>query len=468
MRLSYKIIFLTCLSAINIFNHIKCGSLLGRAGVLYTTTQNNFRDQQGAYGLVRMANGFTVAQPASGAGSTHGASVYMDTCISVSGAIDLRSTNTIILLADLTLDNGVTFSSGGRFYGYDRAVYLNGDLTIPAGNVIHIGGRVVIDGLGHKLILGGSAQLFVDANSTLTLKDLVLQGIQNQPGHPFVQCATPGSKLCLEDSEIIPGGDFWFNQGQLFIHDDVAFSGTCALVYRTIKPLMITSGAKLFFDIGTTFSVAPATFTDCPYSVKSTYTTNNFIWMADQTSQLYLNGCSFFTTLTGCRLRTGSLFFDNKVTMNSNAASAINATVPMVSLGSVGTGSAPESVSWSPDGRFLAVVNYSGNTLQIFSFSGSGNPILIGSVGTGGGSTPASVSWSPDGRFLAVANNSGNTLQIFSFNGSGNPTLIGSIGTASEPTSVSWSPDGRFLAVVNINGNIRCKYLVLADQVIRF
>ena len=183
----YKIIFIICLSIINIFSFIQCGSLLGRAGIMYTTTHNNFRDQQGAFGLVKMTNGFSVVTPTSGVGSTHGACVFMDTCISVSGAIDLRETNTIFLQADLILDHGVTFSSGGNIYGYDRALILNGDLTIPDGKIIHTGGRIVIDGNGHKLLLGNSSQLFVDTDATLTLRNLVLQNTQNNPGNPAVQ-----------------------------------------------------------------------------------------------------------------------------------------------------------------------------------------------------------------------------------------------------------------------------------------
>ena len=92
----------------------------------------------------------------------------------------------------------------------------------------------------------------------------------------------------------------------MFVNNDVKFTGTSAFVYRSPMASFITSGAHLFFDNSTTFSVAPATFTDCPYSIKSTYTANNFIRMADQTSQIIFDGCSFFTTMTGCRFGTGS------------------------------------------------------------------------------------------------------------------------------------------------------------------
>ncbi len=123
---------------------------------------------------------------------------------------------------------------------------------------------------------------------------------------------------------------------------------------------------------------------------------------------------------------------------------SVNGGIPSASpVGSVST-SGPRSVSWSSDGRFIAVVG-SSTSLQIFSFSGSGNPALVGSASTG--STPYSVSWSPDGRYLAVVNNAGLTLQIFSFSGSGNPTLVGSVVITTGPQAVSWSPDGRFIAV---------------------
>ncbi len=432
------------------FPNLSAASLGGSPGYFAFQPFNNvFYDQQSATGVVRMDNGFTVAKAASGIGNTHGSSVYMDTCISVSGAIDLRQTNTIFLRSDLTLDNGVTFSSGGNIYGYDRALILNGDLTIPAGIVIHIGDRIVIDGRGHKLNLGNSAQLFVDANATLTLKNLVLDGTQNQPGHPMVQCATPASKLCLDNSEIIPGGDFWFNQGQLFIHNDVAVTGTSALVYRTTKPLMITSEGRLFFDVNTTFSVAPATFTDCPYSTFPTTTTNNFIWMADQTSQLYLNGCTLCTTATGCRFRTGTLLFDNKVNLKSNSGMSISTSNPLTDLsnGGVTTNTTPQQVAWSPDSRYVATENNGGTAgVQIFSFNPNISPqavSLLWTITTDYGN----FSFSPDDRFLAIAGNNTLRLSIYLLNGASSaPTLLGSVPILAGGLPV-WSPDGRFIAL---------------------
>jgi Tol biopolymer transport system component len=436
------------------------GSLLGRAGIMYTTTQNNFRDQQSAIGLVRMTNGFTVAQPASGSGSTHGASVYMDTCMSVSGAIDLRNTNTIILQSDLKLDNGVTLSSGGRIYGYDRALILNGDLTIPAGQILHIGGRIVIDGRGNRLILGSSSQLFVDMGSTLTLRNLVLLNILNNPGNPPVKCAAGGtaaycSNLCLDNVELALADDFWFSSGQMFIHNDVAITGTSALVYYSCQPIFITSGAKLYFDVNTTFSFVPATFTDCPYSTFPTTTTNNFIKMADQTSQLYLNGCTMCTTATGCRLRTGTVLFDNKVNLKSNSGMSISLSNPLtdISNGGVAVNLTPNWISWAPDGRYIAVCNSSvPQILQVFGFNSNASPVLspLWTIATSGSQNQA-CAFSPDEKYIALVSDTA-AMQIYSFSPSTGPVLVGTAPAAtSEGVAVAWSPDGRFVATAGIN-----------------
>ena len=116
------------------------------------------------------------------------------------------------------------------------------------------------------------------------------------------------------------------------------------------------------------------------------------------------------------------------------------------------TGKDPQFASWSPDGRFIAVVYDGNNLLQIFKFNGSGNLIQV-TTGTGVTTTtnPQTVTWSPDGRFLAVTGYNNSELQIFSFTGSGNPTQLTTgtvIPTGPDPISAVWSPDGRFIAVV--------------------
>ncbi len=360
------------------------------------------------------------------------------------------------LISDVSAKNAQIPTNLINYSGVPNTL-VGSNWNIPANTIVHVSNNAVLDGNGNTVNIGANSEIFVDDTITLTLRNVVVDSTLNGPGNPAIKLASNRSQLVLDNATLIPANDFYFDRGKLFVNNDVKFTGTSALVYRSPKPLMITSGGRLFFDVNTTFSLAPATFTDCPYSTVPTTTTNNFIRMADQTSQLYLNGCSFFTTLTGLRLTQGTILLDNKVTMKSNATSdlATTNTSPIAFIHGAVTGINPYSVSWSPDGRFIAVVNFyngtGGNSLQIFNFSGSEYLTLVGSVSTG--NSPISVSWSPDGRFIAVVNKTSNTLQMFSFSGFGNPTLVGSVSTGSAPYSVSWSPDGRFIAVVNETSN---------------
>jgi 6-phosphogluconolactonase (cycloisomerase 2 family) len=412
------------------------------------------------------------------------ASVIMDTLVTVSGGMDLQDTGTLILNNDLYLAHNVTLTDGGNIKGKSsttpgagaNTIFMGGDLTLASttyARTLHItgdwcnsgtSGDLIIDGGGHTLNIGDRAQIFVDQNVTLTLRNMTIKTGPKSLFKPAIQLASTGSKLALDNVMLDLGTDYHFVQGQIFIHDEVAITGTSAFVYQSTVPSYITSGATWSFEQDTTFSVAPATFTNSPYTADTvgTVTSNNFIVHADATAALCLNNCSFLTTFTGLRLRTGMVLFDNKVAVNTQAGVdlATTTTTPVGYLGGVGTGNSPVSVAWSPDGRFLAVVNYSSPYgMQVYRLNASSVPPIPGTTepptpvgGTAAtGSNPYCVAWSPDGRFLAVVNSGSSTtgMQVYRFNGSSTPTSLGTAGTGSSPISVAWSPDGRFLAVAN-------------------
>ncbi|MFA6990624.1 MAG: beta-propeller fold lactonase family protein [Candidatus Babeliales bacterium] len=428
-------VFCFVLNFLFFIQHVWASSIDGTTSPKYLTTNQVFHNNQYARGFVKLKSGATILGDAT---------AFWGTQESFVGALDLRDTGTLSLEGDLYFDSNVTLSRSGVIRGNGKTIFLNGNLTIPDNSVIHINSNSIIDGQGHDLVLGRRGKIFVDTNVTLTLQNMRMVQTFNDFSDPCIRLAASKSQLALSDVEFALSQDFLFPQGQLFIHGDVDITGTSAFIYQSPQQSFIVRDGTFYFDKGTTFSFAPSTFTSCLFSTIPTTTTNSFIKMEDQTSKIYFNNCSLLTTLTGCRFTKGSLIFDNKVNLNSKATFDLSSSINTV--GSTATESNPYAVTWSPDGRFLAVVNLNSDTLQVFRFLESSNPQQIGIASTD--SNPISVSWSPDGRFIAVINWFYGTLQVFSFSGSGNPILVGSVSISGGQMRGCWSPDGRFIAVV--------------------
>ena len=435
-------------------------SIDGTTYVQYEQNHHVFHNNGVAWivrGWVRFNNGFTIMPLAS---------VIMDTLTTVSGGMDLRDTGTLILNNDLYLSHNVTLTNGGNIKGQSSSsgqantIFMGGDLTLASttyARTLHItgdwsnsgtSGNLIIDGCGHTLNIGDRAQIFVDQNVTLTLRNMTIKTGPKSFMNPAIQLASFGSKLALDNVMFDLGTDLRFLQGQLFIHDEVAVTGTSAFIYQSPRPSYITSGATWSFESGTTFNIAPATYTDRLFTA-GTATSNNFIVLADQSSALSLNNCSLKTTFTGARLTKGMVLFDNKVAIDTQASVDLDsAGGPLTEIGSGAPASSnPWSVSWTPDGRYLAVACMSSDTVHIYRFDS-----VVGAIEIGNGlvsSIPYSAAWSPDGRYLAVAWAGSGVVSIYRFDGLTLPVLVGSAALlGSGPYAVSWSPDGRFLAIV--------------------
>jgi WD40 repeat protein len=393
-------------------------------------------------GLVDLTNGLFV--------TTTG---YWDNPAPLSGELKIRHANSLELRSDLILTSSAWLTIGSAvydiafIYGNGGSIVLNGPLTIPANRTLHISSDTIINGQDNQLLVDANAQIFVDDNVTLTLRNLVLKDRQHVITMPPVRLASHRSKLALDNVVLAPGRDFLFPQGQFFVHNDVQFTGTSAFIYQSPLPSWITSGGCLYFDHGTTFSIAPATFTDAPYTLKNTYTDCHFIKMADKSSQLYLNGCSLMTTYTGNRFIRGSVSIDNKVTFDSSANVQIASYNTQVGS-SVYSGSQIEIIEWSPNGRFIAVVSTS-TSIKIYRFDGTTTPVDIYTIPIAA-STNRVASWSPDGKFIAIGCRLGsNNLRIYRFDGISTFTSVAEYTISEQVQAFAWSPDGRFFAVGN-------------------
>ncbi len=413
-------------------------NLNGTAGIVYKTQHHVFSDGESALGYVRMNDGFTIKPTAK---------ATLDTLVSVSGAIDLRETGELQLLKDLVLDSAVTWSSGGKIRGRGRAIILNGDLSIPASKVIHISDDTIIDGQGNMLEIGENSQIFVDHDVTLTVKNIVIYNKRNNPLNSCIKLASHRSMLAFDNSVLAAQNDFSFNRGHLFIHNDFVFTGTSAFIYSSPVASFIAPGSTLTFDVGTSFSFVPTT------------TTENILILQDKTSTINMNWISLYTTSSGMRLTTGQLLIDNKNNWYSKSET-VPTSLTISTSRSYGSG-VITSVDVSPGGLFLAVAGSSATAGGSSGFATT-DQLRIYRIGTSTLTTvtsqynafqPNSVRWSPDGKFLALGKDlstgpaGDNDMYIYGFNGSV-LTFITSLdmGNPDDVLTVEWSPDGKLFS----------------------
>ena len=221
--------------------------LNGRTQNITLDSHRLFNDGGSIKGLVRFENGLTILPTKT---------LILETYLPFSGGIDLRTSGILQLGGDLYLDPSVSFSSSGHIKGEGNAILLGGNMTIPADTVIHIASDTIIDGGNHTLTLDRWGQIFVDEAITLTLRNIKIANTLNGPGLPMLTCAstgTGGSKLALDNVILDMKDDFYFNRGQLYIHNDVVFTGTSQFVYRSPDQSFIAKDSTLSFEPNTTF-----------------------------------------------------------------------------------------------------------------------------------------------------------------------------------------------------------------------
>ena len=133
----------------------------------------------------------------------------------------------------------------------------------------------------------------------------------------MVRLASQGSKLALDNVIICPKQDFHFVEGQLYIHNDVVFTGTHRFVYNSSQESVIASQGTLTFEPRTTFFYdtvsSYTTDVNLPASTPIKPLQNELLIMADENANLFCDQCTVQVSHSGLRLTKGSVFFDNFV-----------------------------------------------------------------------------------------------------------------------------------------------------------
>ena len=182
-------------------------------------------------------------------------------------------------------------------------IQMNSDLKFTTTTIFQ--GNCTINGKNHKLDLNDDGTIEIASGGNLIIQNTEIIGLQNKN----LKCLTNDASLTLQDCKLTLSQDFEFDTGSILFKMDVTISGTNKFIYSSSEITTIDSNSTLIIKPGTTFKYAPQT------------NNRNLLYMTDQTSNLFLNGCTLHSTKTGLQLTNGTLTIDNKVTFSGEGTS---------------------------------------------------------------------------------------------------------------------------------------------------
>lgn len=224
----------------------------------------------------------------------------------MTGNINLTSHN-LELNNDCMFSSKAYLTSGGIVDANGYALVLSSSLVIPDHTTIKITSNLLIDGNGNNFVVGQGAQLIIDPNISVTLRNV---NWFNSNSEPHLQMRAATSQLTLDSVTTGFDRNFSFTQGKLFINNDVHITGTNQFTYASLQPMYIGPWSRLHFDVNSTFSFSPGP------SGPHTIAQRNLVKLADRSSQLYLNNCIVNVPDAGMQLTRGSIIFGDRVTLH--------------------------------------------------------------------------------------------------------------------------------------------------------
>jgi len=253
-----------------------------------------------------------------------------DSFFPVSGVIDLNL-GTLSLNQDLILHNISSISEWGNINGNNHVLEFapsvdcmpsgTGSVTFDNlhmvfdGNTtfnappIKFSGESSIDGRGNVISFSPTFSIDVQANASLLLKDVILQGINNQN----ISLTDSTSTVSFQDVELILDDDYTFDAGRIDLIRNLKLTGDGnVFIYQSTNAFTIKGRAPqelvgsacqpgycgaLILDRGVTFS----------YDVAS----SSLLVLEDDSSEIIMNSATLAAT-NGLDLTKGTLKIDGK------------------------------------------------------------------------------------------------------------------------------------------------------------
>lgn len=143
---------------------------------------------------------------------------------------------------------------------------------------------------------------------------------------------------------------------------------------------------------------------------------------------------------------SGLSYYSYVTNTGDGTVSVINEANTIISTISVGRGTFPTGVAFSPEGRMSYVINYGSNSVSVIDTSTdmvTGAPILVGEA-------PFGVAFNPKGNQAYVTNSLDNDVSVIN---PSNNTVSTTIGAGDSPKGVAFSCSGEKAYIANSISN---------------
>lgn len=244
----------------------------------------------------------------------------------VSGHLSLHG-GQLTLGTDLIMQNAMEFVSPGIVHGSghvfdicqsvtglpatDRSIFksvnmfIHSDLNITS--TVDFKGTCLIDGSKNRIILGNNGSIKVGHNSTLTLRNMEINGVKAFN----IYCMDDSASLVLDNVRWIQSGDYTFSSGSFTIQNNVEFASKYQFVYSSGLTSTINSDSTWYFS-----DLSQVTF-----GRKRGYTDREPLYFQDYSSVFRLENSTLLITSSGARLTRGTFLCDREVQINAASSS---------------------------------------------------------------------------------------------------------------------------------------------------
>ncbi len=212
---------------------------------------------------------------------------------------------------DLSLQTGASLVFGDN-------VYLRlSDTTQPlTTSWVFDGNGAVVDGRGGALQLQATDAILVNDTKDVTFKNIRLLGMKSTQTAHRLRCAGASSKIIFDETLLMVDSFLNLTQGNVVMRNNVTVRGLgSTFAWTSAGTMRLDPFACLKFDYGTTFS----------YDASSKVRTN--LVFSDASALLHMNQATLHATRSGLLLSTGSMYFENIVTLESEAQTVAEALV---------------------------------------------------------------------------------------------------------------------------------------------